>query len=440
LKQQLKQIQESFAKEQQEMQARFERMVREQQAQIKALQQQIAAATNAVAGVMKTNQALAAPLQEMGEKVAQVVEAQKKVRPSEFNPSIGFVGDTLFSYNRRAATGEGPPRVGGWDVFQRGMELNVAASVDPFAQGYAVLNASADAQTGEANVEVEEAALETASLPANLELKAGRFFGEFGRLSYIHDHELPFVNRPLVLNRYIGGESQTEGVQASWLTPLPQYLDVTAGLGDKFGEDSNSPGAYRAFSQLDAWGRVSTYFDLSPNWQLEGGVSGLWGPRTGSAEQAAGGTAIARERRLAGVDIKVSYVPLRNNQFRSLVWGTELLHSGNRYLFDPDGVPGSADEYQAGVGCWGLYSYATYKWHRQWSGGCLFDWLEDPQGRGRQTFAFSPYLTWAISHWHFLRLQYTHTDYSGADLRANDAVFLQWCWIIGSHAHGWQAR
>ena len=93
-------------------------------------------------------------------------------------------------------------------MFQRSVELNVAASVDPFAKGYAVINASADPATGEATLGVEEAALQTTSLPWNLELKAGRFFGEFGRLAYIHDHELPFVNRPLVLDQYIGGESQ----------------------------------------------------------------------------------------------------------------------------------------------------------------------------------------------------------------------------------------
>ena len=62
--------------------------------------------------------------------------------------------------------------------------------------------------------------MQTTSLPWNLELKGGRFFGEFGRLSYIHDHELPFVNRPLVLDQYIGGESQTDGLQVNWLPPV----------------------------------------------------------------------------------------------------------------------------------------------------------------------------------------------------------------------------
>ena len=116
------------------------------------------------------------------------------------------------------------------------MELNVAASVDPFARGYAVINASADPVTGEATAAVEEAALQTTSLPWNLTLKAGRFFGEFGRLSYIHDHELPFVNRPLVLDQYIGGESRTDGVQVNCLLPIAHYVSLTAGVGDQFGD------------------------------------------------------------------------------------------------------------------------------------------------------------------------------------------------------------
>jgi len=53
----------------------------------------------------------------------------------------------------------GNDRAGGFDVFQRSMELNLAASVDPFARGYAVFNASADPITGEATATVEEAAI-----------------------------------------------------------------------------------------------------------------------------------------------------------------------------------------------------------------------------------------------------------------------------------------
>ena len=169
----------------------------------------------------------------------------------------------------------------------RSVELNVASAVDPFAKGYAVINTSADPLTGEAAMGVEEAALQTTSLPWNLELKAGRFFGEFGRLAYIHDHELPVVNRPLALDQYIGGESRTDGVQVNWLVPLPHYLSLTAGAGDQFGGDipPADPGDFRHFNALNYWSRLSTYFDLTPDWQAEMGVSGLINPGGGQLAQ-----------------------------------------------------------------------------------------------------------------------------------------------------------
>ena len=448
LKQQLRQMQESFEKTQNEQRQQIEALTKK----LDELAAQQAAASNS----SSTNAMTQQQIRELNNKVESVAEAQKKTLMSEFNPAIGLVGETIFSSRSKGSDQTGSDRPGGFDVFQRSLELNVAASVDPFAKGYAVINASADAATGEANMGVEEAALQTTSLPGNLELKAGRFFGEFGRLGYIHDHELPFVNRPLVLDQYIGGESRSDGLQVNWLVPTEHYISLTAGLGDSFGGDSpnpNNPGNYRAFDGLNFWGRLSTYFDLTPNWQLEGGVSGLINPKTedrgGVLVQPNGSTLTERERRLAGVDFKLSYVPLRNNQFRSFTWGTEMLYSDNRYLFDPDGSlnpaklsPGlDGDEYTDSMGSLGLYSYMTYKWHRQWSAGFLFDWLQNAQNHDDQTFAYSPYITWAISHWNQLRLQYTHTDHNAVSgLRPDDAIYLQWTWIIGAHSHGWQQR
>ena len=71
---------------------------------------------------------------------------------SEFNPSIGVVGETLFSYRTRGSSDTGSDRPGGFDVFQRSVELNLAASVDPFATGYAVINASDDFTKDEAKL------------------------------------------------------------------------------------------------------------------------------------------------------------------------------------------------------------------------------------------------------------------------------------------------
>jgi len=398
----------------------------------------------ATPGQSVTAQQVQEQVKHLDEKVNEVVEAQKKNILSIFNPAIGLVGETVLSYRSQGKKETGSDRPGGFDIFQRSVELNVAASVDPFAKGYAVINASADPITGEASATVEEAALQTTSLPWNLTLKAGRFFAEFGRLSYIHDHELPFVNRPLALDQYVGGESKTDGVQVNFLLPISHYISLTAGIGDQFGDTPNTVGDFRHFKELNFWGRASTYFDLTPDIALETGVSTLYNPKTeGRGDpfvQPDGSAFTERRRLLMGGDLVVRWQPLRNNQFRSFTWGTELLYSDHRYLVNPHGQPASAG-FDRSVGSFGLYSYLTYKFHRQWSGGFLFDWLESAQNKDAQTFAYSPYITWALSHWNQLRLQYTHTAHNSAfGLRDDDALYLQWAWIIGSHSHGWQER
>src|SRR5437870_4803297 len=337
---------EQLKKQLQELKENLQKIQQQQREQIEALQKQIEALQKA-AGTNQPPATAVTPdqIKRLNERVDQVVESEKKVRPNEFNPSIGLVGETIFSYRSKGSGATGSDRPGGFDVHQRSIELNIAAAVDPFAKGYAVINASADSATGEATMGVEEAALQTTSLPWNLELKAGRFFGEFGKLSYIHDHELPFVNRPLALDQYIGGESRTDGAQLSWLPPLSHYVSVVGGFGNGFGGDSplNNPGTYRSLSGFNYFGRVSTYFDLTPDVQLETGISGLMNPHTqdrGGLDSLTGPDGVPlteQERRVAGLDLKLSYVPLRNNQFKRLDWGTEVLYSDSRYVFDPDG-------------------------------------------------------------------------------------------------------
>jgi hypothetical protein len=134
-------------------------------------------------------------------------------------------------------------------------------------------------------------------------------------------------------------------------------------------------------------------------------------------------------------------VPLRDNQFNRLDWGTEILWSDNNYLFNPSGIPGDPAAYRGNVSSFGFYSYASYRWSRQWSAGFLFDFAQSPENHDEQTMAYSPFVTFALSHWNQLRLQYTHTQPNVmTGFRPDDAVYLQWAWIIGAHSHGWNQR
>ena len=443
LKRQLQQMQEYFARQQAEQQKQIEALTQKldalSQLQLAHFGTASAPPTN-VAGATET--VTPEKFNELDEKVNEVAAAQKKTLVSEFNPAIGFVGETIFSSQSKGSPQNGTGYPGGVDVMQRSVELNATASIDPFAKGWVVINGSADAASGETSLDVEEAALQTTSLPANFTLTAGQFFGEFGRLSYIHDHELPFVNRPLVLDQYVGGESKTAGAQASWLVPIDHYVNLTAGFGTQFGDNPDAVGSYRSFGAVNYFGRASTYFDLSDNWQLEGGVSGLFNPDSGNVNAELQPNGLTRltetKRQLLGGDLKLSYVPLRDNQFNSLTWGNEVLYSDNQYRATPTG---GGSSFGKSAGAWGMYSYLTYKWSRTWSGGFLFDYVQNNQDSAGRTYDYSPYLTWAISHWNQLRLQYTHTQPNSATgNEPNDAVYLQWTWIIGAHSHGWQQR
>ena len=79
------------------------------------------------------------------------LSAANKTFPSQFNPAIGLVIDTVGSIRGTRANFE-----------FRSAELGLSATVDPFARAYAIINGTPD------SFEVEEAAIVTTSLPYNL--------------------------------------------------------------------------------------------------------------------------------------------------------------------------------------------------------------------------------------------------------------------------------
>ena len=154
------------------------------------------------------------------------LSAATRTFPSLFNPAIGLVIDTVGSYMRDGGNFE-----------FRSAELGISATIDPFARGYAFFNGTQD------SFEVEEAAIVTTSLPYNFTVKGGRFFADFGRLSHFHDHELPFVNRPIVLDQYVDGESQADPLHFDVEHRLPLRFSTNPAMAAATFEASGSASA-----------------------------------------------------------------------------------------------------------------------------------------------------------------------------------------------------
>ncbi len=338
------------------------------------------------------------------------LSAANKTFASQFNPAIGFIVDTVFSSTRKEKS----------NFEFRSGEIGISANIDPFARAYGIINGTPD------GVEVEEAAIVTTSLPWNLTVKGGRFFADFGRLSTSHDHDLPFVNRPLVLDTYVGGESQADGVEVNWLVPIPHYLSVTLGAYNKIGagNDRADNGVRRDPDEFTYLARAATSFSLTDEHSIDVGISNAFTPLIKFEGR--------QPRNLAGLDLTYRYTPLASAGYRGIVWGNEFLV--NHEARESAAAPGTFRDRNA----FGMYSYLEARLTRRYYPGILFEYVQDIDRPSLSTRNISPYFTIWLSEFQRLRLQYTHSETSNRS--PDDGFFLQWTAIIGSHVHSFRDR
>jgi hypothetical protein len=356
---------------------------------------------------------------EKSSSSARIGEVEKSVQavqsaPTALNPSIGMVLDATAEHRSQ----------GGGNFNFRAAEFGFAASVDPFARAYSFFTGSKD------GFDVEEAAAITSSLPWNLTAKGGRFFADFGRFSKIHDHELPFVNRPLSMDRMIGGESQADGVELAYLFPTPFFLRATVGGYNKIGADNArvDNAKSRSWSRFTYLGRLSTYFDLTDNHSVEVGASTAYTPSERLTGDPVGG-----DRMLNGIDVTYRYQPLSSVVYQGVTWGSEFFANSERIPFEDVAKRRRS---------FGGYSYAEMKLNKSWSTGFLFDYAPSIEKPGLKTIGYSPYVTWNLSEFNRLRLQFTHADDRVREDKGDrgNQVFLQWTTVIGAHTHGFLGR
>jgi hypothetical protein len=388
---------------------------------VDGLQQQLQNALRRIDQLEKEKSATAGKIDQVQSATsARLGEVEKSVQavqsaPSALNPGIGMVLDANLQHRGKA---------GGLFDF-RSAEIGLSASVDPFARMYGFINGTKD------GVEVDEAAAITTSLPWNLTAKGGRFLADFGRFPKTHEHELPFVNEPLSIERMVGGETQADGIEINYLFPTPFFLRGTLGAMNKMGEgnDRTDNSKLRSASQFTYLGRLNTYFDLTDNQSIELGSSMAYTPSLRLEGDVSGGTRI-----LNGVDFTYRYQPLESAVYQGLTWGSEFYINNERFPFD--GVAKRKRSY-------GGYSYAELKLNKNWSTGFLVDYAPVIETPNQRTLGYSPFLTWNLSEFNRLRLQYSYlnNNFHGADKAENgNQVFLQWTTVIGAHTHGFLGR
>ncbi|MBI2928323.1 MAG: hypothetical protein HYY24_21855 [Verrucomicrobia bacterium] len=437
---------EQLKKQLQQLQENFERVQREQRQQIEALQQSQA---KAPPPALATPPAAAAP----PELKQPWSPSQPLTLAGGGKNYLNLSFDSLFAAGSSTAEEVGELQLGGHDPSQRGftvqnLELTLNGAVDPYLRGQVNLIYQIDS-AGESIFEVEEAFLETTSLPANLQLKAGQFFTEFGRLNPQHPHTWSFVDQPLVNGRFFGPDGlRNPGARVSWLLPTPFYAELFLAVQDSHGETAHSfrndnegdllfgrpttQGRLKSLGDLLFTPRLATSFDLSDTQTLLVGTSAALGPN---------GAGARTDTQIYGLDWFWKWKPARQHGgFPFVSWQTEALlrrYEAAAYdgLLDPaNPVPPLPAERLTD---YGVYSQISYGFRKGWVAALRGDWVSgdrgalDPDPDRDPRWRVAPNLTWYPSEFSKVRLQYNYDD--RANVGTDHSVWVQFEFLLGAH-------
>jgi len=324
-------------------------------------------------------------------------------------------------------------------------EIGLSANIDSWLYGSLTL-----AVSPEDTIAAEEAFVQTTALPNGLKLKVGRFFGGQGYLNEQHAHTWDFVDAPLAYQAFFGGQYKQEGVQAKWLLPTDQFIELGAELGNGHsfpGTDRNRNGA----------GAISLFAhtggDVGDSHSWRAGVSWL---RTQAQDRTWDSTdaldqevtnAFTGQSKLWVVDGVWKWAPNGNATRTSFKLQGEYFRRTETgdltYAFaDPAGLglTANTDGYRSAQSGW--YLQGVYQFAPGWRVGLRHDQLDsgtvDYKGNAANLLAtdYKPQrqslmLDWSPSEYQRWRIQLSD-DRAREGVRDNQ-IFLQYQMSLGAH-------
>src|ERR1700675_3833309 len=267
------------------------------------------------------------------------------------NPDISLIGDFIGTAGHNTVA---PSR----SLEMHESELGIQAIIDPYARADAFIS------FGETGVNVEEGYVTFTSLPAGLLMKVGKMRADFGKVNTIHNHALPYIDRPLATNNLVGGEDGIDdaGFSLSRFLPAPKdwFLEGTAQV---FRGDSDDLFQARRRQDVSVVGHLRAYRDLSESTNLDLGVSYARGHNNAGV-----GTTFDPSRFLTNLysaDATLRWKPLRRAIYHSFLFRNEFFWSARDQV-------SSAAFFQT-QHAFGLYSDAEYRANRRWTIGGRLD-------------------------------------------------------------------
>lgn len=328
------------------------------------------------------------------------------------NPDISVIGDFI--------GGAGHNPLNPTPPFQmHESEIGLQAIVDPYARADFFISF---AETG---VELEEGYITFTALPAGFVAKGGKMRAAFGKVNTLHNHVLPWVDRPLVTQNLVGGEDGIDdaGLSFEHIIPAPRnwFLDFT---GQTFRGDSGDIYTSSNKSDMSVVGHLRGYRDLTDNSNLDLGVSYSRGHNLFGSDFITN---------LYGIDATYHWKPLQRSIYKSFIARSEFIW---RQQDQPSlaacqtiSCPlNFAPGYQR---AFGFYASGDYQFARRWFAGVRADRSDRAFNAHLNDKGGSLVLTYWPSEFAQIRGQYRFTRY--ADQFDAHEAFIQLQFALGAH-------
>lgn len=427
---------------------------------LQALEERLQEAEAAAAAAQaKAAEAQAVPAAEppRPEAAASAAQPPERVTSNAFNPAIsvilqGTYGDLREPPEDYAVTGFAPP--GAISPGSRGFalgesELSLSANIDQLFYGNLLIALEDGA------AEVEEAFFQTTALGHGLGVKGGRFFSGIGYQNILHPHAWDFYDAALVQRTFLGNNYGDDGVQLTWVAPLPVFLELGWELGagrslpGTFEEDTelveaerdkNGVGAYALFARVGGDVGTSNSYRVGASYLSSETAEDAFAladfdSRLGVTTEFTG------DVRLFGLDAVWKWAPEGNPARRNLKLVAEWMQLERDGDLASDGPAGpQADDFTLRQSGW--YAQAVYQFLPQWRVGLRYDQLDWGSFSGGANEAnldesdyspsrWSAMADWNPSEYSRLRLQYNY-DESRED-ETDHQIFLQYIFSLGTH-------
>ncbi len=264
------------------------------------------------------------------------------------NPDISAIGEiSVFTHNDEERINEKDK----FNLTRPGLELNIGGYLNPYARADAVI-----AWEGEENAVVEEYyATILRGLPLNMNLRAGKYRLEYGRLNPVHPHAYSFVDLPMVHEAFFSEEGLNDvAIRTAFLLPTGNaYTELTGAItkGNALLEENALDGNDTTHLNPGAFGRLTTSMAVSETAELALGTSVVNSVYELEPRQL--------RTTIIGADAKYKNV---RSRYSTLLFESEFLYRSQEQ--------DSADN----VTSYGGYAYVDYKFHKVYNIGGMFDY------------------------------------------------------------------